>query len=118
MEIVDIDHWASNDIRTITVSQVFLHAPYNVEVREFQPDERDTLVSNTDGRNHRLSPFAIADMQRTASTLEALVDTHTPAYIQGALKESDIMVWRTFMFAFQSTINAKVCSPSMEECCH
>ena len=43
MDLVDIDHWASDDIKTITISQIFLDAPYQVRVRELIPQDGDML---------------------------------------------------------------------------
>ncbi len=41
MNIVDIQGWASADIKTIYLSQIFLNASYPVQVREFIPTEGD-----------------------------------------------------------------------------
>lgn len=112
MDLVDINTWASSEIRTITLSQIFLKAPYEVQVREFKPVDGDMLCSNGKGESYHMPRYAIANMHQTAAMLEAFIEQYIPAYIDGALSGSDTILWRTYMFAYRFANTAKVCQVS------
>ncbi|KAL8381019.1 hypothetical protein RB595_005355 [Gaeumannomyces hyphopodioides] len=112
MDLVDIDTWASPQTRTILVSQIFLNAPYPVEVREFVPVEGDMLEEMwTSGdsvvKRHAIPRYAICDMGKTATALEAFIDKSIGIYIYGAIFKLDMLLWTTYMFAFGHIGRAK-----------
>ena len=110
MESADITDWASEDIRTIIVSQVFLKAPYKVRVREFIPREGDILeeIWNHNGRKKRLSipPYAIASITEAAESIDRMVGENQHLYLDALLPRSPADLdgdfwWDTYLFAFQ-----------------
>lgn len=111
MDLVDIDTWASPQVRTILVSQIFLEAPYEVEVREFVPVEGDMLeemwTSGDSVKRHAIPRYAICDMEKTATALEAFIDRSIYIYIIGAIFNLDILLWYTYYFAFRHIGRAK-----------
>ncbi|KAL8296753.1 hypothetical protein RB597_006057 [Gaeumannomyces tritici] len=112
MDLVDMDTWASPQTRTISVSQIFLEAPYEVEVREFVPVEGDMLEEMwTSGdavvKRHAIPRYAICDIKRTATVLEAFIDKSIGVYINGAIFNLDTLLWSTYIFAFGHIEKAK-----------
>lgn len=118
MELVDITDWASDETKTITVSQIFLDAPYEVKVKEFIPVQGDMLVEqwNSGGvvKSHKIPRYALADMEETARMLQKFIDKSVANYILGALaprnsgKTEDELLYQTYMGAFRHVHEAKV----------
>lgn len=113
MDLVDIKDWASSEIKTIVVSQIFLDAPYPVKVKEFVPVEGDMLEEKwTSGnvvKSHRIPRYAIANMEETAQMLVGFIELHVADYIVGILKPQDDLLFPTYFAAFQHAKEAKVC---------
>ncbi|KAL3437898.1 hypothetical protein BDV09DRAFT_161242 [Aspergillus tetrazonus] len=111
MEIVDITDWASSEIKTITLSQVHVDAPYDVQVRKFIPKEGDMLETTwTSGpyvRRHPMPQYALADMEGAAKTLKWLTANYVGAYIKYEVGNLDLLIWRTYYFAFLYQQKAK-----------
>jgi hypothetical protein len=115
MDLVDIKTWASNEVRLISLSQIYLNAPYSVEVREFEPVEGDMLEEKwtTNGiiKTHRIPPYALADMEKSAAVMQAFIQDSIATYICGTVENSDLLIWQTYVFAFADHAkNAKVSS--------
>jgi hypothetical protein len=115
MDLVDIDHWASDDIKTITISQIFLDAPYQVRVREFIPQDGDMLEDSyyKDGlvKKYQIPRYALANLEETAKMFSTWIDQNVGKYINGTVdsQESDPFLWETYMKAFKHHGEAKVC---------
>ncbi|KAI0139132.1 hypothetical protein F4776DRAFT_654250 [Hypoxylon sp. NC0597] len=111
MDIVDIQDWASDEVKTIYISQAFLDAPYPVEVREFIPREGDLVEEKwiTDGkeRTHRVPEYALANMEKHAEDLQAFIDKNVGTYIVGAIGTADEFLWKTFCMAFRQVKEAE-----------
>ena len=73
MDLVNITAWVSTNTKTIQLSQIFVDAPYQVEVKEFIPVDGDMLEDRwTSGgvtRSHPIPRYALANMEKTAQTL-------------------------------------------------
>jgi hypothetical protein len=113
MDLVNIKTWASNEIKKIGLSQIYLNAPYQVEVREFEPVEGDMLeekwTTNGITKTHRIPPYALADMEKSAAVMQAFIQNGIATYIYGTVKDSDPLIWETYVFAFTTHAeNAKV----------
>ena len=113
MDLVDITTWASSEIKRIGLSQIYLNAPYEVEVREFEPVEGDMLeekwTTNGITKTHRIPPYALADMEKSAAVMQAFIQDSIATYIYGTVVDSDPLIWQTYVFAFTThTQNAKV----------
>ena len=112
MDLVDITDWRSHEIKTIEVTQMFLHAPYSIEVREFMPLEGDMLEEKwTDGdvtKSHRIPPYALADMEKTAQTMRCFLDRSTITYVKGTVGNLDTLLWSTYQMALVYSKEAPV----------
>lgn len=112
MDIVNIDTWASSEVKTITLSQIFLDAPYTVQVKKFDPLPGDSLeeewTSGQQVKKHVLPRYALVDMHATAEVVEDFVDRNIARYIQGAVGDQEDLIWQTYNFAFRYMSKAKV----------
>ncbi|OTB14989.1 hypothetical protein K445DRAFT_61587 [Daldinia sp. EC12] len=111
MNIVDIDGWASDEIKTIVISQIFLDAPWTVKVREFVPVEGDLLEekweSNGVIRTHPIPKYGLADMNQVAEMMQDWTDQNVFKYIEGSVSKLDDLFWETYMMAFRHPQKAK-----------
>jgi len=112
MDLVDISTWASSEVKTIRLSQIYLDAPYEVEVREFEPVEGDMLeekwTSNGIIKVHKIPRYALADMKKAALVLQNFIQRSIGTYIEGTVGFSDQLIWQTYFFAFKHARDAKV----------
>ncbi|KAK5702417.1 hypothetical protein LTR17_022344 [Elasticomyces elasticus] len=104
MDLVDIADWASDEIKTITISQIFLDAPYKVRVKRFIPRDGDMLedawFQNGTMRKYQIPCYALCDMAETATMLEDFIDHNIGTYIRGAISHCDGLIWETYLKAF------------------
>ncbi|KAL2866698.1 uncharacterized protein BJX67DRAFT_124028 [Aspergillus lucknowensis] len=111
MDLIDITDWASHEVKTITLSQICVNAPYNVQVREFVPMEGDMLESTWRSgpfvRRHRMPMYALVDMESTATTLKSLTERYVGQYIVETVGNLDSLIWTTYFFAFRYQKKAK-----------
>lgn len=113
MDLVDIDLWASDEIRKIEISPVFVNAPFELEVRRFVPFEGDMLQEkwtdeNRNIKTHDIPPYAIASMEATAQAFQSYVDRNISTYLVGAIGNLDVLLWTTYTTAFQHSSEAAV----------
>ncbi|KAL4787661.1 hypothetical protein BJX76DRAFT_345352 [Aspergillus varians] len=105
MDLIDITDWASSEIKTITLSQIHVDAPYNVQVREFVPIEGDMLestwVSGQYVRRHKMPHYALADMESAAKVLKWLTSRYVGQYMVKTVGTLDQLIWDTYFFAFR-----------------
>ncbi|KAI5918987.1 hypothetical protein F4810DRAFT_703882 [Camillea tinctor] len=105
MDLVDISNWASSETKTIRISQIFLDAPYEVEVREFVPVEGDMIdaiwTSGSVVKRQRAPLYALSNMEKTARMLRQFIDANIARYIYGVAEGLDPLFWNTYMFAFR-----------------
>ncbi|PVH87639.1 hypothetical protein DL98DRAFT_251913 [Cadophora sp. DSE1049] len=119
MDIVDITEWASDEVRTIELTQVFLDepVPYSVEVRRFVPAEGDMLEEKwSDGqvsKTHKIPPYGLADMKKTAQHMKRFLHDSIYMYILHTVGKvgSEELLWQTYLTAFQHSHEA----PTEEE---
>ncbi|KKK23873.1 hypothetical protein AOCH_002910, partial [Aspergillus ochraceoroseus] len=111
MDIVNITDWGSTETKTITLSQIYLDAPYTVSVRQFVPVEGDMLefkwMSGSVVRHHRVPAYALADMEEAAKTLVDFTSYYIPHYILQTVGRLDLLIWGTYYFAFHYQKKAK-----------
>ena len=114
MDLIDITEWASSEVKTITLSQIHVNAPYNVQVRKFIPAEGDMLestwVSGSCIRRHRMPQYALASMESAAEVLKWLTSKYVGQYILGTVGNLDRLIWDTYFFAFRYQAKANVSS--------
>jgi hypothetical protein len=118
MELRDITEWASSEEpRTITVSQIFLDARYNVRVRKFIPVEGDMLEEkwhdNAEERKFAIPPYAIVNMEEAADSIRQMVVECQHLYLYSILKPGQQdsggdFLWDTYFFAFRYADQIKV----------
>lgn len=112
MELVDIQTWASTQVKRVVLSQIYLDAPYELEVREFEPVDGDMLeeqwTTSTGLVKHQIPRYALADMHKSAVVLQAFIRNSIAIYINGTVGNSDELLWYTYHFAFKHVQHAKV----------
>jgi hypothetical protein len=110
MDMVDITGWESDEIRTITVTQIFLHAPYRLRVRKFIPQEGDMMERFWfEGNLKRQMPmpaYAIADLEEAAAAIDKMMKDNTVNYFSSTIdpvkgKGPPGLIWMTYEFAFR-----------------
>ncbi|KAI0602176.1 hypothetical protein F4775DRAFT_588403 [Biscogniauxia sp. FL1348] len=111
MDLIDITNWASSEVKTILISQIFLDAPYEVEVREFVPVEGDMVDavwrSGSVVKRQRAPLYALSDMEKTAKMLEQFIDANVATYINAVTERLHPLFWQTYKFAFRYIGEAK-----------
>lgn len=117
MDLVDIQDWASPEVRKIRLCQIYLdeRAPYEVEVKRFVPVEGDMLevqwTSNGITKTHAIPPYALSNMRESGRVLLNFIENNIAAYILGTVGHMDDLIWRTYLFAFKYGQIAKVRKP-------
>jgi hypothetical protein len=115
MEMVDITNWASDEIKTINVTQEVGGTYYTLRVRKFIPIEGDALarrwVYGGQKYEYECAPYAVADMQEAGRVLsefsENTLTTAIPFWIKG-----DTLLRRTYYMAYKYSLAAEVCTVS------
>lgn len=123
MEPEDMMDWAPEEIKKIEVSQIFLHAPFELIVRRFIPKERDRLDKvwrdeNGEVKRFPVPPYAIVDMKQAALSIDAMVRVSQHIYLDSLLKRHTAplggdFLWDTYRFAFRHPSQVKVCYRTM-----
>lgn len=116
MELVDIHEWASDEVKTISISLKLLHAPYEAKVRKFIPQEGDMLAEQwvRDGETvyYELPHYALANMEETALAIKNTVEKNAASYIcnfiGNSYTEGDYLIWETYRSAFKRVKSAPV----------
>jgi len=110
MEIIDIHHWASHDIRRIHITQ---HVPllgggwirYPIRVRPFVPRPGDSLARkwkvNGVEELYNCAVYGIADMAEAACEMERVVDDTLFDAITFYIDEKDKLLHMTYMMAYR-----------------
>lgn len=113
----DFTDWASDEIYIISVSQIFLDARYDLKVRRFIPRDGDRLEKvwreNGQIRRFAVPPYAIANMEEAAESINVMVETSLHTYLNSLFKQqpkdhSGNFLWETYLFAFQFSNELKV----------
>ena len=114
MAMVDITQWASDEIRTIHLSQSFLHAPYEVKVRRFVPLPGDVLEESWDSGGKTVTfavpPYGIANMEEVADSIAKMIEREVGNYLRTTVGrlEIDELIWETYLAAFRRASIAPV----------
>ena len=117
MDMSDFTDWASDEIHTIAVSQIFLDARYELKVKKFIPRDGDRLEKlwreNGETRRFSVPPYAIANMEEAAESIRVMVEKSLHIYLnslfkQGPKDHSGNFLWETYLFAFQHSNELKV----------
>ncbi|KAI0109121.1 hypothetical protein GGR51DRAFT_512806 [Nemania sp. FL0031] len=112
MKICEIEDWASDGIKTITLTQDVGNASYNLQVREFTPLPGDSLVRawNVTGgvRSHPCAPYAIQNMRETCQTFISFVDRYMETYIEHYIDGNDPLLSKTYQMALGHSRSSQV----------
>lgn len=112
MEMTDITVWASSEVKTIELTHGFGIARFPLRLKQFVPVEGDGLAELwADGgvmKRHEIPPYAIADMKEAAQALWTYVNTGVADFLVGALGDSDLFYWQTYLMAFKHSQDASV----------
>lgn len=118
MHLIDITNWASNELKIVCISPIFVNAPFAVKVKKFEPEEGDMLeerwVSTSVVKSHPTPQYALSDMRETATMLVGFIEKNIATFIIGVVPEHDALLWDTYHFAFAYTEEVTVgfsCEP-------
>lgn len=115
MDLVDIATWTSTEIKEVTISQIFLDAPFKLMVREFSPVEGDMLEEVWKSGDvtvvYKLPRFAIVEMEEAAGTIGSFIDRNIGQYITAVVHGAENLLWCTYFMAFKQISNAHVSPP-------
>ncbi|KEZ43459.1 hypothetical protein SAPIO_CDS4651 [Scedosporium apiospermum] len=104
MEIVEIVDWASDEIRTITLTQDIGDSSYDIQVREFNPVLGDSLDRSWNSaskvHSHPCTPYAIHNMKETADAISKFVDANTETFISHYVDREEELLWNTYWKAY------------------
>jgi hypothetical protein len=113
MKIVDIQNWVSPEIKTIKLTQRFGNTSYELQVRQFVPEEGDSLErrwkSNGIQKSHFCAPYAIHKMEEAARTLKQFVDRNVIANVKHYINDNDGLLYPVYAMALKYSTQAEVC---------
>jgi hypothetical protein len=115
MHIVDIDSWASDVVKTISVTQGVGDSYYELRVRKFVPHVGDSLQRKWKTNGYAMSydcePYAIVDMAETGKTLMKFADENLGKSINYYINDkddNDNLLRRTYAMAYKYSHCAEV----------
>ena len=108
----DIKHWASDEVKTIDISEGFSDSFMRLHVREFEPKEGDKLerswVHEGTKKSVPIPPFALVQLEDASEAY----GVHMQSSFHGALNEvlglSPTLLRRTYLFAGHLRQNAEL----------
>ncbi|KAI1334274.1 hypothetical protein F5Y15DRAFT_402168 [Xylariaceae sp. FL0016] len=108
MDLVDITDWADDEVRSIQISQSFLHAPYEVRVRKFIPMPGDMLEEKWTDRNGKsvtfaVPPYGIVNMEEAGQSLLGMIEREAGNYLNSTVGRlgGDQLIWETYVTGFK-----------------
>jgi hypothetical protein len=111
MEVVDIDEWASPEIKTISLTQDIWDLSYELRVREFIPRDGDVLhrtwISWGKKQKYRCSPYAIASMGDAGRTFNNFLDQGMEKVIEHYMESTDPLLSKTYYTAYEHSKSAE-----------
>jgi len=112
MDIVEITEWASPEVKTITITQGVGETSYQVQVKEFVPQDGDSLErkwkSGGVQKSHRCAPYAIANMKDAALILKRFVDENIAITISDAVDRNDKLLRPAYDIALNLAQHSQV----------
>jgi hypothetical protein len=112
MDIIDIRIWASDIVKTITITQDVGHTCYDIHVREFIPQEGDALMRKwkTAGeeQSYECAPYAIADMRKAGMTLRNFAKNSILEAVRHYIGDRDQLLRDTYSMAQSYSTTANV----------
>jgi len=115
MEIVNITNWATSDVKTIHVTQDVAGLTYPFRVREFIPEEGDSLqrIWKTGGVQmcYPCKNYAIDDMKQTGREMVSFVDGSIASFIDHYIEKSDWLLYQTYLMALKYSNDTEVGIP-------
>ena len=136
MDVADINNWASNEIKTIRITQDVADNYYDLQVRQFVPQRGDALERTwkTDGieQSFECAPYGIANMKRAGKTLLEYADRTLESSIDFYIDKKEPLLFRTYCMVYRQSQSAEVsiificvaiihltliCSGRRKDCC-
>ncbi|KAH8682702.1 hypothetical protein BX600DRAFT_506269 [Xylariales sp. PMI_506] len=109
MEYNEITNWASDVVKIIEVTQDVSNLSYKLRVRQFVPQEDDSLQREwkTQGVKHSYpcANFAIENMAETGEYLKGVVNASIEPSIDHYLSESDSFLSKTYRTALKYSVD-------------
>ena len=112
---MEVQTWASDEIKTIFLTQDVDKGYLPLKVRKFIPEAGDALHRSWSSggveRKHPCATFAIANMEDTVPTLLAFIQNQVMTSVSHYILEKDALIRETYCMALDEMTDAKVSLP-------
>jgi hypothetical protein len=103
MKLKDITEWADPEVRTISIQSDVCPVAFDVNVRRFIPDKRDSRKRGWMAGNVKkfteTTPFAIVNMTSALKDMKNYVDVNVFECVDHFIQNTDTLVRETYDFA-------------------
>ncbi|PKS06558.1 hypothetical protein jhhlp_007306 [Lomentospora prolificans] len=111
--VVDnISHWASDEIKTIQVSEGYTGRPVELRVRKFIPQDGDKLerswVANGAKKSVTIPPYAIVDLEAARNAYSEHIDRGIVDCFSAIVKPRNTLLWKTYVLAWKMAQDTQV----------
>jgi hypothetical protein len=111
MKIVEIQDWATSEVKTVELTQDVGGTFYKVHVRQFTPVDGDSLErrwrTNGEQRSYQCSSYAIINMKETGQQLIQFIEDNIKTSIEHFIGESDELLRCTYDMALEHSEKAE-----------
>lgn len=106
-----VRQWTEARAKVIEVAQDS-NIALQLRVKEFVPTAEELLSDDTRGNKMFSIPWAIADPDEAAASVNCYIDRCTDAYLETVLDDTNHLVWDVFLWASRlSVFPEPVCFP-------
>ncbi|KAK8049734.1 hypothetical protein PG994_011464 [Apiospora phragmitis] len=104
----DISNWASFETRNVGVTEGYTHQPVVLRVRQFVPQEGDSLertwVYNGVRRSVRIPAFAIVNLEEARSAYEDHLTRGVKDFCRNVVSSKHKLIWGTYAAALKAAM--------------
>lgn len=112
MNIVEIKHWASSEIKMIRITQEVGGTAYEVPVKRVIPQDGDMFerrwYSSGSQKSHTTAPYAISDMHSMGKTIMRFVHDNVAVTVRHNLDHGDQLLTPVYLIALELRSRAAV----------
>ncbi|KAK7941111.1 uncharacterized protein PG986_013498 [Apiospora aurea] len=104
----DISNWASFETRNVGVTEGYTHQPVVLRVRQFVPQEGDSLertwVYNGVRRSVKIPAFAIVNLEEARSAYEDHLTRSVKDFCRNVVSSKHKLIWGTYAAALKAAM--------------
>jgi hypothetical protein len=120
MDVIDIKTWASEEIKTIRITQDVTGNSYDLQVRRFVPQLGDSMQrrwkSNGIDQSFECAPYGIADMKQAGKLLTEYADRTLESSIEFYISKDEPLLYKTYRMAYYHSQHAEVSMNYFRSC--